>query len=202
MNNPFEIYNQFSIGIIEDTLENCCQNFKELLKKGSVNVAELKEVNFYAVCDTPDLQNTPDESRFLLYEPLTNENKTVFFSNLNDGWYTAVYNYSRLFYVNAYLPGFTIRKDHPEPAYFFRYFQRADKEVIERIVYLIKEGKWTFYEQSTPLEVENTGNYLKRKKVERINNEIILSYLKKAGYDLLNESFYRTSKTAYLIKYK
>ncbi|MDQ3291509.1 MAG: hypothetical protein M3Q05_09490, partial [Bacteroidota bacterium] len=90
MNNPFNFYNQFNLGIIEDSLENCYQNFNELLKKEAVDVAKIKRVDFKAVCDTPDLQNTPDECRFLLYEPLSNKNKTVFFSNLNDGWYTAI----------------------------------------------------------------------------------------------------------------
>ena len=202
MTNPFNFYNQFSIGIIEDFIENCCQNFNELLKKGTVDVTKMKDIDFKAVCDTPDLQNTPNESRFLLYEPLANKNKTVFFSNLSDGWYTAIYNYTRLFYKNAYLPGFTTMKDHPEPAYFFRYFQSVDKEVKERTVYLIKENKWSFYEQSTPLEVENTANYLNSRKLNRLNNNIIISYLNNAGYDLLDESFYKTRNTIYLIKYR
>ncbi|MBK0404664.1 hypothetical protein I5M27_16845 [Adhaeribacter sp. BT258] len=201
MNKPFELFNQFNLGIIEDSLENCILNFQKLLKKGTLSILRTKEVNFKLVCDSQDLPYNPKDLKFMLYEPLSNKNITVFFSNINEGWYTAIYNYTRLFHKNAYFPGFTVSLGHPEPAYFFRYFQSIDNEVEERVVYLIKENNWVFFEKSHPLNVENPETYLKKKKVDRLNNEIIIDYLRSAGYDLLDDSFYKSDKTVYQIKY-
>lgn len=200
-NTPFQLYNQFHLGIIDDTIENCLQNFKKFLDKGSVETVAMTAIDFSAVCETRELEYSPTERKFLLYEPLLNPRKTVFFSNMVDGWYTAVYNYTRLFKKDVFFPGFAISKGRFEPAYFFRYFKSVNGEVEERTVYVMKENRWIFFESGTPLEIELTKNYSKKRKTERLNNEIIIGYLKKVGYDLTQESFYQTNKEAYLVKY-
>lgn len=201
MSNPFNLYNQFKIAIINDSIDSCIENFKVLLKKGYVEIEKSDKVDFQNVCITPDLEYRPTESRFLLYEPLSNPSQTVFFTNYVDGWHTAVYNYSRLFNKQVFLLGFTMNKSKYEPAWFFQYLQSAGKEVNERVVYLIKEGKWVFYEKGDPLPIEEVSNYSKRYKKDRLNNEIIFGYLKSAGYDLQNDEFYKTNKKVHLCKY-
>jgi hypothetical protein len=103
-----------------------------------------------------------------------------------------VYNYTRLYKKNASQVGFTIDDSMKYPAYFFTFFCNSNDEVLERSVHAIKEDKWVFYATGTPLVIEETGNYLKRKIKGRINNGIILDYLLKAGYDLKDNNFYNT----------
>jgi hypothetical protein len=202
MMNPFKHFTYFNIGIIEDSVESCLTNFEDLFKKGLITVEQSQKLDFTSVCSNPSLEYNPEERRFLIYEPLSNPNKTVFFPNIKDGWYTALYNYTRLFNKNSYLLGFTVNNKEQDPAYSFRHFKSTENEVRERVVYLIKEDNWKFYQHSTPLEIEETGNYIKRRKTDRLNNEIISSYMKKAGYDLATEDFYKSNKLTYLIKYK
>jgi hypothetical protein len=201
MSSPFQLYNYFNIGIIEDKLDNCRTNFQELLRKGNLEVHVVDEIELSSVCATADLEYNPSQRKFLLYEPLSNPNITVFFSNLVDGWYTAVYNYTRLFHKNAFLLSFTVHTGQASPAYFFRYFNNNGGEVEERVVHLIKEDRWAFYESGKPIDIEDTANYSKRFKSERLNNEVILTYLKKAGYDLTQEVFYKSNKEAYICQY-
>jgi len=197
-NTPFQLYDQFNIGIIDDSVENALGNFEKLLKRSFVEVSDVKNVDFTNVCKAGSLEYNPVERKFLLYEPLSNPGKTVFFSNLVDGWYTAVYNYVRLFYKGAFFPSFTIDEINNKALYRFSRFKVSSNEVEERVVYLLKDNRWVFFERGIPLEIENMDNYIKRNKIERLDNEIIIGYLKKAGYDLMKSAFYQTEKKGYL----
>ena len=134
----------------------------------------------------------------MLYAPKPNPSCTVFFSNLIDGWNTAVYNYARLFKKEIYQIGFTVnKKSDKSPAYFFVNYNYNDKdEFIQRVVHLIKDNRWVFYENSEevkPLSIEKTEYYTLKRKTERLNNTIILEYMKKAGFDLSDSDFFETN---------
>jgi len=102
-----------------------------------------------------------------------------------------------LYKKNAFQVGFTINDSDQYPAFFFKYLFIKHDEIAERTVYAIKEEtKWVFYEADEPLEIEEPSNYLKKRIKDRINNEIILSYLSKAGYDLKDKKFYTSNKKA------
>ena len=86
------------------------------------------------------------------------------------------------------------------PAYFFTFFYIDKGHITTRTVYAIREEyKWIFFaNEKTPLAIEDTNNYLKRKIKDRINNEIILNYLQKANYNLRDINFYTSSKKTLL----
>jgi hypothetical protein len=69
--------------------------------------------------------------------------------------------------------------------------------VRKRIVRALYDMKWTFYETGEPLPFEDIENYKKRKITDRINKDIITSYLLKIGLDINSADFYRTNRTFY-----
>ncbi len=198
MKTPFQLYDYFKISIIQDSIENVARNLSVLLEDFSLTQRELTQVDFKKVCSTKTLPYNSKKVKFLLFEPVTNPGSTVFFTNFVDGWYTAVYNYTRLYNKSAYQVGFTIDDTKEYPAYIFNFFYMDKGRIKNRTVQAIKEDKWTFYAGETSLAIEDLNNYKRKRIKDRINNEIIISYLQKAGYDLTNEMFYKSTKNAIL----
>ena len=92
------------------------------------------------------------------------------------------------------------------PAYFFVKFFYSDKgEFQQRVVHLIKEYNWTFYENSKEvkaLEVEIIENYKLKRKTDRLNTEIILDYMNKLGYNLTDDDFFKTNRKVYYCQWQ
>lgn len=197
MKTPFQLYEYFTISIIQDKIENVSKNFSLQLKDFRLKKKALTKVDFKKVCSVKRIFNS-NTVKFILFEPLTNPDVTVFFPNFPDGWFTLVLNYPALFKKNAFQVGFTVDKTRKYPAYFFHYFFSKNGQNMDRTVHAIKEDKWVFFEGGTPLAIEDISNYTKRKITDRINNEIIIDYLQKAGYDLTNEVFFTSRKNAIL----
>ena len=204
---PFTKYNYFKLSIIDDNIENVFKNFKQYLSENDDKFKSQtkNKIDFELICDNAELDYNGD-FKFMLFEPLTNPNKTVFFTNFSDGWYTAVYNYARLFKKDIYQVGLTTSKKLKQhPAYFFIKFFYSDKdEFQQRVVHLIKENTWTFYENSDkvkPLEIETTENYNLKRKTDRLNTEIILGYMNKLGFNLTDDNFFKTNNVVYYCKW-
>lgn len=198
MQTPFQLYDYFKISIIQDNIDNVAENLNTLLSDMSLTKKEITDVDFKKVCSTKTLPYNSNKIIFLIFEPLTNPGVTVFFPNFVDGWYTAVYNYTRLNNKSAFQVGFTVDETKEYPAYFFKFFFLEKGQIKERTVHAIKEDKWVFFAGGNPLTIEDTDNYLKKRIKDRINNETIISYLKKAGYDLTDDNFFKSNRNAIL----
>ena len=144
MNTPFQLYKAFKISIIEDSIENVENYFNSFLTKFNLTTERLKDVDFNSVCSSHIIPYIPSDIKFILYEPLTNPGKTIFFSNFGgDGWYTAVYNYISISRKSAYHIGFS--NDQEASAYSFHYFYFKNNKATERSISAIKDDKWIFY---------------------------------------------------------
>lgn len=62
-------------------------------------------------------------------------------------------------------------------------FKMISAEGKERAILAYKEGRWVFYAVGDPLPFEDTELYKKRYVRDRLNNNIIYSYLLKNGID-------------------
>jgi hypothetical protein len=205
---PFDKYNFFKLTIIEDDIDSVKSNFVTYFSETAdeLKIKSSETIDFNLICDKPNLEYR-GPFKFMLFSPLTNPSKTVFFCNLIDGWNSVVHNYAKLFRKEVYQIGLTINKKAEEfPAYFFANFNYNEKnEFIERVVHLIKEDKWIFFENSykvLPLSIETPEYYKAKRKTDRLNNEIILEYLRKSGYDLTDKNFFETNKKVYYCKWK
>lgn len=67
------------------------------------------------------------------------------------------------------------------PFYKFYY---SNSFFEERLVQTYKDPQWVFYEEGTPLLIENTVYYRNRFIKDRLNNTIIKEYMLKLGVDI------------------
>jgi hypothetical protein len=100
------------------------------------------------------------------------KNTTIMFPNLQDGWRTLFHNIARG--LKAKACNMTIMDDKRmiDPGNYLDYVEDS----LARVVYTIKEDKWIFFEQGTPLPFENTAYYTAKQKKERLNKRIMLEY--------------------------
>ena len=60
--------------------------------------------------------------------------------------------------------------------------------------------KWEFNVEGNPLAIEDPANYEKRKKTDRLNNDILENYMKRLGFDCTQKGFWVSAGNA--IEYK
>ena len=138
-------------------------------------------------------QYLPNQIRFVLFEPVCNIGTTICYTNLSNGW-------GEVFDGNASLLGFKAYHcricdvcDERYAAYHFNCFDGTKK----RYVLCYQDPQWVFYEEGKPLEFEDVELYKSRMKKKRLNKEIILQYLKRLGWDVMNENFWCTENVVY-----
>lgn len=66
-----------------------------------------------------------------------------------------------------------------------------------RLIRVIKENKWIFYEVGEPLWFEEKENYSKRRIADRITYDLLLSYSRKNGIDFDSPAFLKRKKNHY-----
>ena len=124
---------------------------------------------------------------FLFYEPQVSPNTTVFYTNSIDGLAGAIENRARqlnweMYYFNVhdndgeYLNGYTFYGIHGNKARYLLNYQ---------------DPKWTFYEEGEPLPFEDTERYKERLKRKRVDKELLLKYMRCAGWDLEDDRFWQ-----------
>ncbi|WP_347253773.1 hypothetical protein [Leminorella grimontii] len=141
------------------------KNVKLPIQKGG---KELSTGVFYYLCD--------------------NDNKLIFTSNLSDGWNSLLYCISRQNKSNYLL----FRIHQGEPPLMEMSFVEAGNTV--RLIRVMKESKWEFYEIGAPLWFEQKEHYSHRKISDRVTYELLLSYSIKNGVDFTSPNFFRTQK--------
>ena len=103
--------------------------------------------------------------------------KVFFSSNSTDGRYTLCN------VLNMKLKcGFVLCFMSNNLAYPQYYFHHSGSNLINRDILVSKEdSKWEFCTQGEPLKIENLDYYNRRRIKDRLNNDIIISYLHKLG---------------------
>ena len=124
----------------------------------------------------------PKCMKSVFWQPV-NSNITVMATNLIDGWHTLGWILNKKAKIN--MLELTLEDDYR----LFNYNQ-------DRIIRVMWDGHWDFFEQGTPFEFENIEQYKKRLKTQRLTSEMIVSYTKEFGYNITDPSFYTTDMPA------
>jgi hypothetical protein len=102
-------------------------------------------------------------------------NGIIMIPNLQDGWNSLFYTITFDLKINGYFFKLS-SKDIIDPYNCMIYIEKG---IERRICSNIKENKkWTFYEKGKPLFFEDIENYKNRLKRNRLNQNIIINYLK------------------------
>jgi hypothetical protein len=128
-------------------------------------------------------------ARFVIWEPAYKKGSTVFFSNFQDGWFTLMNIISIVDKRRAYQFHVDDEKNKTKIGFYYNYGEEE-----QRVVRILFGDKWEFFERGDALPFEDTDRYTKHFRTDRMNKELIKSYLRKLGWDIDHEDFYRTEK--------
>lgn len=145
-------------------------------------------LNFIEHIKLPIQKGGRESSSGVFYYPYNNDNKLIFISNLSDGWDSLLYCISKK-NKSSYL---LFRIHQGEYPLMEMSFIEAGNTV--RLIRVMKESKWEFYETGAPLWFEQTEHYTRRKISDRVTYELLLSYSIKNGVDFTSPNFFRTKK--------
>ena len=123
---------------------------------------------------------------FIIFSPLEQPTTTIFYTNLVDGWDTLVRHCAKQFDWEMFKATIIDADDNHYSGYYFHYY-RGQRQ---RHILCYREPQWVFYEEGIPLPFENINLYSKRLKKGRLNKDIVLLYMSKAGWHLLSKDFW------------
>lgn len=148
--------------------------------------------------DLSYVRYTTPVKKMVLWSPC--DNHTAVYGNQSDGFYTLC-NVLHLRY------GFDITQIcltlDPEnkidnEIYDMRLFYHIGKDNSMRMVRVMQDPRWDFYEIGEPFPFEQTEKYKERIKKKRLTNDMILDYAEAMGYDVRNPEFWKSDNANYL----
>ncbi len=156
----------------------------------------VKEISDQPVPAEVEVQTGWTPLRIFFWEPTNCRGRTVLMGNSSDGLSHCVGSLSQdnpRTWVNVRL-----YFEEPYPACFFEYYsnhRRVDRQIVAGNF----EDGWLFVQQGPVQIFENLTYYEERLKKERLTPKIITEYLDKLGYDITDDTFWHTDRTAYLL---
>ena len=114
---------------------------------------------------------------------------TVFVNNLSDGWYTRIYNFSRLNHYAA------LQVKCSESCNILHYFLGNGEE---RTIYSIKDGeRWVFYQDGPKQDFEENDKYDEIGPTRKFNFIKIKNFCNNLGINLDDPDFFKPTSTIY-----
>jgi len=137
-----------------------------------------------------------------LWQP-TNTKGTVLFGNLQDGFasVTWILNRTYKFELTRIAVDFDIENNEPEYGMHHN-FHHLYADGRERLVRVMWDDRWDFYEKGEPMPFEQIERYTERLRRKRLTNDMILDYVKAMGWDLRDPAFWTSERDAWYISVK
>ena len=173
------VLSAFDVGDIKTVRDAIEDVWKEELEEGNMKVT-------YNSFDISDYY-VPERGfiwlpKFSCWKSRHYSDKVFFASDSMDGMQPTCLNVREKIHCSLLICTFS-NDGEQEPKYGIRYIK---SDGGERVVQAMKEDRWTFSESGEPLSIEDLSLYKNRYVRKRINNEIIVMYLKRMGIMLDN----------------
>lgn len=194
MFEPVKNYDYIALTIIDDESSEVFNSMKKTLitdyKGESVWTFFNNTINISKIMGSGQTMSGAINRRFVIWEPASKKNKTIFLSHSVDGCETII-NASLSKSVNFIKV--SVSKYKVKTFNMLEYRKNLKKRVI--LSYL-NYSKWEFVAKGDILSFENKEYYKRRAIKDRLNYEIIDEYLKASGWDLNNPDFWKSKKDA------
>lgn len=129
----------------------------------------------------------------LIWNPKSlTENITAFLTNMPDGWPTLLNQYFLNFKHEIIRVVISDRASR-YPVYIYEQISETNRRVIQ---VQKDDEKWNFFQGGALLPFEEDRHYKKRKIAERLNADIIKSYLLNNSIDIEGQDFWESNKKA------
>ena len=138
----------------------------------------------------------------VLWHP-KNAKGTVMFGDLLDGFDSIAWklNHEYKFEMTRIAVDFDIENDEPEYGMFHK-FHHYYADGRERLVRVMWDDRWDFYEEGEPMPFEQTERYTERLRRKRLTNDMVLDYAKALGWDLRDPAFWTSDQDAWYLSVK
>ena len=141
------------------------------------------------------LKVSPQYTKILLWRP-KKQNGTVIFADSDI--LGIIYN------LNFDITGIMLDLDLPGedrylPCY---YFEHWDKDKNFRLVRVMCDPRWDFYEEGERFPFEQVEKYNERIKKKRLTNDMIKDYVTAMGWNIRDEGFFDSDQDAVLLTVK
>ena len=137
---------------------------------------------------------SPNSYTAFFYRPLNAPDFVCMRTPLEDGWQTLFNVLSLELAVESYRISASSGRDD---FYCFQSYQQGK----ERVVYLMKDTKWIFYEKGERLPFEQSEAYAKRRIRDRLNEPMLLDYLLQVGLNARDSLFYHSEDNILVFYY-
>lgn len=127
--------------------------------------------------------------------------KTAIYGNASDGFSVLFSTLNIRYGYNITQISLTLDLDNKindSDIYLFRLFDFLGSNGTERMVRVMQDPHWDFYEIGEPFPFEQTEKYKERIKKKRLTNDMILDYVEAMGYDVRNPEFWKSDNATYL----
>ncbi|WP_298142744.1 hypothetical protein [Flavobacterium sp.] len=193
MENFYDKYEFFPLTILDTPLETAKAEIEGIIRNwwGDIKI-EKGAVNLDKVNPPPKI--TPGGAHFtkiLIWTPINNPNMTALFVNLQDAYNSLIHVWNDKFEKRA----ITLRLSNDKICTYPHHeicIKTSDKN--ERVVYSHFESKWEFFDFGPIQDFENVDYYKAKRIKDRINNDIINSYMGKLGLEIWTDDFYKSNK--------
>ena len=127
--------------------------------------------------------------------------QTAIYGNQSDGFSVLCNILNHRFGYNVTNISLTLDLDNKINSfdiYLFRLFEFLGQNGKKRLVRVMQDPRWDFYEIGEPFPFEQTEKYKERIKKKRLTNDMILDYAEAMGYDVRNPEFWKSDNATYL----
>ena len=136
--------------------------------------------------------------KMVLWSPC--KNQTAIYGNQRDGFYTLCNILNLRYGYDITRICLTLDPENKigNQEYDIRLFYHWGRDHSERMVRVMQDPHWDFYEIGEPFPFEQTEKYKERIKKKRLTNDMILDYAEAMGYDVRNPEFWKSDNATYL----
>lgn len=179
------VFFKYTLNEFINTAKNLLSSDYQLFihTKQSINLFKKQEVN-------------PQNDNIIFYSPTYNPHTTIMYTNVADGHIQLARHFRKAYNMQFYYMLISSNDDISLDAFHFFYY--SDKQTRHILCY--QDPRWTFYEDGTPLPFEDLERYKLRIKKQRLNKEVILHYLRCAGWDIEDDNFWKPQGPVYLFE--
>lgn len=191
-----------SFSLINSNIEDIHIAILNIFRRWNYSVLEnyLAPVEIHLKADIPIGVHPIDH--IVLWQPM-NTNGTALFGNEQDGFDSMTWLLNRInkFEMTRIALDLDIENDEPEYG-MYHSFQHMYADGRERMVRVMWDDRWDFYEEGEPMPFEQTERYAERLKRKRLTNEMVLDYAKALGWDLRDPAFWTSERDAWYLSIK
>lgn len=129
----------------------------------------------------------------MFFDPRAAPGRTVMFANYEDAWSSLAYCVSQR--VPGPVYGFRIGDSAPmrDPMYEFKVLENGK---CVRVVYLMKDPRWVFWQEGAPHPAEEPERYKSLRAKNRMSREYLVAVANRLGLAIDNDAFWESDSPA------